>query len=112
MFIVYRLQSNTDYRLPDYEISVKHKTSIEKHLSNCGLVISPSPKDRDCFFHSVSSNIIYAPHIWKCVLRDAGVIHCISAEIPGNLSLRLRQLFVSEITGERQQYYMDFIVGV
>jgi hypothetical protein len=31
---VYRLQSlttNTDYVLPDYEISVKHKTSIEKH---------------------------------------------------------------------------------
>jgi hypothetical protein len=37
---------------------------------------------------------------------------CYPEEIPGNLSLRLRQLFVSEITGERQQYYMDFIVGV
>ena len=109
---VYRLQSfTTNTEIPDYEISVQHTTSIEKHLSNCGLVISPSPKDGDCFFHSVARDIIHAPDIWKCVLKDAGVIHCISEEIPGNLSLRLRQLFVSEITGERQQYYMDFIVG-
>jgi hypothetical protein len=36
--------------LPDYEISVKHKTSIEKHTWVTGLVISPSPKDGDLLF--------------------------------------------------------------
>jgi hypothetical protein len=109
---VFRLHSfttNTD--LPVYDTSVQHKTSIEEHLSNCGLVILASPKDGDWFFHSVASNIVRAPDVWKCVLRDMGVIGCNSEAIPDNLSLRLRELFVSEITDERQQYYMDFIIG-
>ena len=106
---VYRLQSFTTNT--DYDISVQHKTSIEEHLSNCGLVISASSQDGDCFFHSVASNIIHAPDIWKCVLKDVGVIHCNAEAIPENLPLRLRQLLVAEITGERQQYYMDSIIG-
>lgn len=108
---IYQLQSFTMNTLPDYGKSILHEISIEGHLSKCGLVRVSSPKDGDCFFHSIASNIIHAPETWRCVLESAGVLQSNSKDLPGNLSLRLRQLFVLEITGERQHNYKEFIIG-
>ena len=91
--------------------SGRHKTSVEKYLSSCGLILSSSPKDGNCFFYSVATDILQAPGTWKSVLKELGVIQCISDTIPEDLQQRLRQVFVSELMGDRQHYYTDFVTG-
>jgi hypothetical protein len=78
---------------------------LEKKLSDCGLVLSESPKDGNCFFHSVSANILGAPDMWKVAMINQGFIGSDSDSLPKDLQHRLRKLFVSQILGGRQHYY-------
>jgi hypothetical protein len=106
---VYWLKSFTLNSEYNCKFTVQRKISVTEHYSNCGLLLSASPMDGNCFFHSVATNILHARAIRKGVLKDVGLLHSTDETIPENLPQRLRKAFVSEITGERQRYYRDFI---
>lgn len=85
-------------------------TSIQEVLSNFGLVLSPSPRDGNCFFSSVASNILQDLGIWSAKLRQLGIVQ--DSNICNLLPIKLREIFVWEITGQRKQYYKDFTSDV
>ena len=80
--------------------------SLMERLSNCGLVLSSSEKDGNCFFTSVAKNVCNHPEIWESKLRQVGIEH---VEMSHALVTKLRQIFVSELTGEREHQYRDFV---
>ena len=57
------------------------------------------------FFQSVATNILANPDTWEQSLRRIGIVVYTS----DNLPTQLRQVFVNEIIGERQQHYESFI---
>lgn len=70
-----------------------------------GLIISPSPRDGNCFFQSVATNILANPDTWEQSLKRIGIL----AHTSDNLATQLRQVFVNEIIGERRPQYESFI---
>ena len=72
-----------------------------------GLVLSQSLKDGNCFYTSVSTNILNDPDIWKAQLRLLGIM-----DISSILPTQHRQVFVSELTGQRERHYKDFTTDV
>ena len=76
-------------------------TEVQSRLSEYGLVLSPVMRDGNCFFHSVSMNILSDLDQWNRSLTKIGVIDKLDI---GLLSMKLRQAFVQEILGERESY--------
>jgi hypothetical protein len=81
--------------------------SLKEGLSNCGLVLSSSERDGNSFFTSVAKNMCNHPDIWASKLRQLGIEH---VEMSHILVTKLRQIFVAELTGEREHQYRDFVI--
>lgn len=81
-------------------------TEVQSRLSEYGLVLSPVVRDGNCFFHSVSMNILSDLDQWNRSLTKIGVIDKLNI---GLLSMKLRQAFVQEILGERRESYESFL---
>jgi hypothetical protein len=68
---------------------------------------SPVLKEMETvFFTSVAKNICNNPEIWVSKLREFGIER---VQISDLLVTKLRQILVSELTGERKQQYKDFV---
>jgi hypothetical protein len=81
-------------------------TDIQSRLSEYGLVFSPVMRDGNCFFHSISMNIISDLDRWNSWLTKIGIVDKLDI---GSLLMRLRQAFVQEILGERHASYESFL---
>ena len=79
---------------------------VHDRLSEYGLVLTPVVRDGNCFFHSVSMNIISDPDQWNNLLTRIGIDDELGI---GSLSMKLRQEFVQEILGEHREFYESFI---
>ena len=84
-------------------------TQIHSRLSNYGLTLSPTTKDGNCFFTAVAMNIMADMDSWSHYLTRNGIVSNITSDLD-TLSLKLRQSFVHEITGERRGMYEDFFL--
>ena len=78
-------------------------------LSEFGLVLAPAPRDGNCFFHSLSMNIMSNQEIWTNCLTKIGCDND-KPDIT-SLSAKLRQAFVNEILGERRDVYQNFLTS-
>ena len=75
-------------------------TEVRSRLSEYGLVLTPVMRDGNCFFHSVSMNIISDLDRWNSWLTRIGIVDKFDI---GSLSIKLRQAFVQEMLGERRE---------
>lgn len=83
-------------------------TEVRSRLSEYGLVLTPVVRDGNCFFHSVSMNIISDLDRWNTWLTKIGIVDKFDI---GSLSIKLRQAFVQEILGERRESYESFLTN-
>lgn len=60
--------------------------NIQQRLNGYGLVLSRSPKDGNCFFHSVATSIL---HLWENTLRRLGISNCTAEDCKKNLGKSL-----------------------
>ena len=72
-------------------------SDMEHKLNEFGLTLQHSLMDGNCFFHSVAQNINTNKSNWSALFPHS--VH----------QNTLRQMFVNEITGERQSSYREFV---
>ena len=80
-------------------------TEFQSTLNDFGLVLSPAAKDGNCFFNALAMNIYANLDSWNHSLTRIGANNLEIA----SLTMKLRQVFVQEITGEHQVAYENFI---
>lgn len=81
---------------------------LQSRLDEYGLVLSPTSKDGNCFFHAISMNIMAHLDSWNHCLTRIGISNTLEMEC---VSMKLRQAFVQEITGDHRDSYESFISG-
>ena len=83
-------------------------TQLLSRLSDYGLVLTPVTRVGNCFFHSVSMNLISDMNSWNSCLTRIGIVDKFDV---GSMSMKLRQAFVKEILGERRESYENFLTS-
>ena len=78
-----------------------HLTDITTEIDNCGLTIVPVNTDGNCFFAAVSININFNPNLHSEKFTKMNN--------PESLSMKLREAFVTEITGDHRSIYENFV---
>lgn len=81
---------------------------LENILSTYSLTYSPTVRDGNCFFKAVALNIVANAKNWGLFLNRIG-FNDESLDLE-SLAMKLRHVFVEEITGVNHRRYSDFIV--
>ena len=81
-------------------LNLDHRTT-EIDLENYGLTIVPVNPDGNCFFAAISVNIKFNPNFHSEKYSEINKSE--------NLCMKLREAFVSEITGDRHSMYENFV---
>lgn len=84
--------------------------NLKTRLDRYGLILSPIIADGNCFFRAVSANILANLSEWTHIISSIGISgNDITAS---SLSTKLREMFVSEVTGHNRTMYEGFLLSV
>lgn len=83
-------------------------TGLLSRLSEYGLVFTPATRDGNCFFHSVSMNIMSGLDRCNSCLTRIGIVDKLDIR---SLSVKLCHVFVEEIIGKHREAYKSFLTN-
>ena len=101
-----RLQKLSKLFQPLYSLG-SPDSHLKEKLFDFGLSLKSVQGDGNCFFTSVSVNLLSNRELWKHSLTLAG-IDCSKVNLE-ELSHKLRQVFVKELLGDRRINYEAFV---
>lgn len=97
------------FELPVECAAPQPENQLFSRLSQYGLTFTPVSPDGNCFFKSIALNLMAEHTRWTDTLNRIGVSQSVLCDLEG-LSMKLRQLFVQEIVGERRELYESYVV--